>query len=624
MVVNGANQASSTARVAPDRHGPLGATPHPDGRCSFLVWAPRAQTVHVVISAPAARRIPMQTLEAGYFGVVVDDVGVGARYAFQLDDGPARPDPASRSQPDGVHAPSQVVDLGFSFAHRDFAGLPLADYILYELHVGTFSAAGTFDAVVEALPRLSALGINAIELMPVAQFPGGRNWGYDGVLPSAVQATYGGVAGLQRLVDASHGHGIAVVLDVVYNHLGPEGNYLPAFGPYFTDRYHTPWGQALNFDDAHSDEVRRYFIESALSFVRDVRVDGLRLDAIHAIFDQRALSFLEELTIAVQRIGDEQGRSVHVIAESGLNDPRLVRPRAAGGMGMDAMWSDDFHHALHSLLTDQRDGYYVDFGRVDDLSRAFCQRQTFDGRFSTYRQRRHGRPGRDVPAERFVVCAENHDQVGNRAEGDRLVHQCGLEGRKLAAAMVLLSPQMPLLFMGEEYGELAPFQYFVSHGDADLVDAVRAGRKREFAAFAWQVDVPDPQAEATFARSKLDQALRERSPHREIESYYKALIALRRSLRLDPVQASCDEAARRLDVFSADPQQVGAHWLVANFAEDTQAVLLTPPAQGAWHKRIASAANAWAGPGETLPAWIDAASPVSLPARSCVLFVRDA
>jgi maltooligosyltrehalose trehalohydrolase len=437
----------------------------------------------------------------------------------------------SRWQPDGVHGPSRVVDPGaFEWTDGEWRGIPMADYIIYELHVGTFTPAGTFDGVIDDLPRLRELGVTAIEIMPIGEFPGGRNWGYDGAHLYAVQSTYGGPDGLKRLVDAAHAAGMAVVLDVVYNHLGPEGNYLDAFGPYFTDRYRTPWGRAVNYDGAGSDEVRRLVIDNALYWVTEYHVDGLRLDAVHGIFDFGALHVLQELAEAVHRQAEQLGRTVVVIGESDLNDPKLIRLPEEGGYGLDAQWSDDFHHAVHVALTGERSGYYADFGGVEMIAESLREPFVYALRYAPSRQRRHGAPSTGIPRERFVVAIQNHDQVGNRAAGDRLSTLVSPEQLKVAVALLLLSPYVPLLFMGEEYGETNPFQYFVSHGDAQLVDAVRRGRREEFAAFGWSDAVPDPQAESTFESSKLDRRKLEDPQHAGMCELYRDLIAMRKVL----------------------------------------------------------------------------------------------
>lgn len=508
-----------------------GATPASDGSVRFSVWAPEVTRLDVVLVKEGGRSV--HTMERGDDGVhelVVADVPVGSDYLYRLDSQRDRPDPVSRCQPGGVHAASRVVDpREFRWSDEGWTGLELSELVLYEIHVGTFSDNGSFDAVVDRLPYLRDLGITALELMPVAQFPGERNWGYDGVHPYAPQMSYGGPDGLRRLVDAAHAEGFSVVLDVVYNHLGPEGNYLSEFGPYFTDRYSTPWGRAINFDGPQSDSVRRYFIDNALHWITEYHVDGLRLDAVQAIFDFGALHILQELAESVHSLGAALGRRVHVIAESDLNDPRLVRGRELGGYGLDACWSDDFHHAVHSALTSERNGYYCDFGGVEKIAKVMSDRFVLDGAYSKYRRRRHGAAAHDVSADRFVIFVQNHDQVGNRACGERLARLTSFEQRKLAAALLLLSPYVPLLFMGEEYGAPQPFLYFVDHADPELLAAVRAGREREFASFEWAGSIPDPAAEETFDRSRLHFADATRSPHRELLRLYRDLIRTRRS-----------------------------------------------------------------------------------------------
>jgi maltooligosyltrehalose trehalohydrolase len=511
-----------------------GATVSTDGTAHFAVWAPAARAVSVVVLGSGRRReVALTPAGDGVFEGAVPDVPPASDYWYRLDGGPDRPDPVSRHRPAGVHGPSRVVDpQAFRWSDAAWTGFEVADLVLYELHVGTFTDVGAFDGVIDELPRLKALGVTAIELMPVAEFPGSRNWGYDGVSLYAPQSTYGGPECLRRLVDAAHAHGLAVVLDVVYNHLGPEGNYLGDFGPYFTDRYRSPWGPAINYDGPDSDEVRRYAIDNALYWVTEFHLDGLRLDAVHAIYDVGARHLLAEMADAVHAQATALGRRAIVIAESDLNDPRLVRPPARGGYDLDAQWSDDLHHAVHAALTGEHDGYYIDFDGAADIAKALRDRFVYDGRCSRHRRRRHGAPACDVPADRVVVFAQNHDQIGNRARGERLSVLVPPPALRVAAALVLLSPYVPMLFMGEEYGEMNPFLYFVSHGDQALVDAVRAGRQREFAEFAWQGDVPDPQAEETFVRSRLDRSRIGTSPHAELLALHRDLIALRRNEQL--------------------------------------------------------------------------------------------
>ncbi len=500
----------------------LGAWPR-DGGVEFSVWAPYARTVEVVLDG---RRVEMERKERGYHNTFVPGIGPGARYRFALDGADPLPDPASRSQPDDVHGDSAVIDPEFAWSDVEWSGRPITEFVIYELHVGTFTPARTFDGAIERLDALRELGVTALELMPVAEFPGARNWGYDGVFPYAAESSYGGPDGLRRFVDAAHVRGMAVVLDVVYNHLGPEGNVLPAFGPYFTDRYRTPWGDALNFDGSGSDEVRRYFVSNACQWIDDFRIDALRLDAVHAIADPSAYPFVEELTDAVHELADRQGRLAYVIAESAANDARLITPKEHGGIGCDAQWNDDFHHSLHALLTRERHDYYVDFGSVADLAMCFERGFAYAHRYSPFRGHRHGRSAAGLPGQRFVVFDQNHDHVGNRAEGERIATLTGDDGVRVAAVTVLLSPFVPLLFMGEEYGETNPFPYFVSHTDPALVDAVRQGRASEFASIA-DAHPPDPQAEDTFTSATLDWSKREREPHARALEWYRALLSLR-------------------------------------------------------------------------------------------------
>jgi len=479
---------------------PLGASLR-DGGADFRVWAPRARGVELVLDGRAP--MVMSAAEGGVWSVGVPDLADGTRYQFRLDGERYRPDPRSRWQPEGVHGPSVVVDpTRFVWTDAGFTGHALRDLVFYELHVGTFSTAGNFEAIIPHLPALVDLGITAVELMPVSEFPGSRNWGYDGVYLFAPQSTYGGPRGLRRLVDACHTAGLSVVLDVVYNHLGPEGNYLAEYGPYFTDRYKTPWGSAVNFDGPESAEVRRLFVDNARAWVREFHVDGLRLDAIHSIFDTSPVHVLTELTEAARDEGRALGKPVHVMAESHDNDRAIVLPPAEGGLGLDAIWSDDFHHALHTVLTKERGGYYADFGGVPPLRRAIAEGFAFQGEHSEYFGRPRGTASADLEGEHFVVCIQNHDQVGNRAQGDRLGALVTFEALKLAAGLMFVAPALPLIFMGEEYAETAPFQFFTSFLDPQLVDAVRRGRTAEFTRFAWQGAVPDPGDPATFVRDR--------------------------------------------------------------------------------------------------------------------------
>jgi len=494
----------------------------------FRVWAPKAEQVRLCIGE---REHDMSPTEGGWWVCERGDARyeAGTDYAFRIDDSKPLPDPRSRYQPEGVHGPSRVIDPAeFDWHDEGFRATPLASAVIYELHIGTFTPKGTLDAAIDRLDHLVDLGVNHVELLPMNAFAGEHGWGYDGVGLFAVHAPYGGPEALARFVDAAHARGLAVLLDVVYNHLGPEGNYLAQFGPYFNDKYATPWGPAANYDEAASHAVRRFVIDNALMWLRDYHIDGLRVDAVHAIYDISATHVLEALNTEVQTLAAQMGKPLCVIAESDLNNPNTVRQQDAGGMGFDAQWSDDFHHALHALLTGEDDGYYRDFGSIADLAKAMRDTFVYDGRYSKHRDRIHGRPATGISGRRFLAYAQNHDQIGNRAAGDRLVHQTDPERAKIAAALVMVSPYIPMLFMGEEWGASSPFQFFSSFEDPGLDDAVREGRRREFAAFGWKPeDVPDPQDPATFQRSKLDWQEIDKPAHHDLLTWHKQLIALR-------------------------------------------------------------------------------------------------
>ncbi len=589
----------------------LGATLKEDSRCEFLVWAPAAKTVQVHIVAPQERRLPLVKEDRGYFHGIFKGVGPRTLYFYVIDGSMSRPDPASRFQPQGVHGPSQVIDSFFGWSDNSWSGLQLRDYILYELHVGAFTPEGTFDALILYLDELVQLGVTAIELMPVGQFAGGRNWGYDGTYPFAVQNTYGGPEGLKRLVNACHKKGLAVVLDVVYNHLGPEGNFLRDFGPYFTDRYRTPWGMALNFDGAYCDEVRRYFIENALYWVRECHIDALRLDAVHAVIDQSAYPFLAELAEEIRRESERIKRHIYLIAESDLNDVRLIRARELGGYGLDAIWNDDFHHALHVRLTGENTGYYQDFGEFGQFAKSFREGFIYSGEYSLYRRRRHGLSSRGIPAGSFVVFSQNHDQIGNRLLGDRLSGLVTLESLKLAAGAVILSPFIPLLFMGEEYGETAPFQYFVSHSDPELIEAVRKGRVEEFTDFRWAADPPDPQAEETFQRSKLQHGLKLHAEHMLLLQFYRELLRLRKTfIASNSIKEvlSYEREKVLLIRFGGEGQAVAVLFNF-NLSEDSVTIPWPP---GAWLKELDSAEERWGGRGSPIATVIHGNEDVSL------------
>jgi maltooligosyltrehalose trehalohydrolase len=535
----------------------LGAFPLGDGHAGFRVWAPRPERVALRLKG---REHALEHIGLGVYEAVLE-AEPGADYEYLLDGAPL-PDPCSRWQPAGLRGPSRLLDAGaFEWTDGDWTPPAVGELVLYELHVGTFTAEGTFDAAIPHLRGLRELGVTAIELMPVAEFPGGHGWGYDGVYLSAAQSSYGGPHALQRLVDAAHGEGLAVLLDVVYNHVGASGgDALRAFGPYFTSHYETPWGDAINYDDEHADAVREWALQSAEQWIRDFHLDGLRLDAVHAIKD----SSPEHLVAAVAR-RTEPG---FVIAESGMNDPKVMRDVLRGGWGCDAAWADDFHHALRVLLTGDREGYYAEFGAVGDLAKAFHRPHVHDGSYSTFRHRRFGARADDVPPERFVVFSANHDQVGNRAFGERLP----VEARPLAALCTLLSPFTPMVFQGEEYGETAPFLFFSDHIDEEIASATREGRRREFAAFAefQGREVPDPQDPATFEASKLTRA----GEPEGLDRLYADLLRVRRDLppgEADEVRF--DEHAGWLRV------RRGPYVLVASFSSERAHVPLDGTAE---------------------------------------------
>ena len=542
----------------------------------YRVWSPLAERVSVNVGGETIS-MSLDPVIEGWWHSGERHARAGEPYSFNIDDAKDLPDPRSGWQPDGVHGPSTVVDhSAFGWSDGDFQARPLSSAVIYELHVGTFTEAGTFESIIPHLGHLKSLGISHVELMPVAEFPGLFGWGYDGVNLFAPRHVYGGPEGLKRLVDACHARGLGVILDVVYNHMGPSGNYLPKFGPYFTDRHHTPWGDALNFDGPYSDEVRRYFCDNALMWLRDYHFDGLRLDAVHAIVDTSAISFLEQLATEVEVLKAHLGRHLVLIAESDLNDPRIVRPWEIGGYGIDAQWSDDFHHALHSVITGEQNGYYSDFGSIQDLATAFETSYVYTGRRSKFRLKRHGRPPIGLTGHHFLGYVQNHDQLGNRAQGDRLCHLTSPDRTKVAAALVLTSPFIPMLFQGEEFRSSSPFQYFADFSDdPELAKAVSEGRRKEFGQFGWKPeDVPEPGSPETFERSKIHWDEIKEGPSAELLDWHKRLIRLRRDTpqltdgRLDLIVTECDEGQNWLTV------ERGLVTIVANLAEEPRSIPL--------------------------------------------------
>ncbi|NRB09253.1 MAG: malto-oligosyltrehalose trehalohydrolase [Richelia sp.] len=576
-----------------------------DRNCNFTLWAPLMEEVAVHLISPENKIIPLQRKTRGYWQGTVTDVEPGSLYFYQLNGQLNRPDPASNFQPQGVHGASEVIDHN-SFYWNDFQwrGLPVEKMVIYELHIGTFTTEGTFYSVIPRIPVLRNLGVTAIEIMPIAQFPGERNWGYDGVYPYGVQNSYGGVDGLKRLVDACHQQGIAVILDVVYNHLGPEGNYLWGLGTYFTDKYKTPWGSAINYDDAYSDGVREYFTQNVVYWLETYHIDALRLDAIHAIYDLGAKHILQEMSEAVAEINRRDGKKRYLIAESELNDPKILRSSDFGGYGIDAQWSDDFHHALHTVLTGEKQGYYEDFGSLEQLAKAYTQVYVYAWDYSPHRKRYHGSEPKGCKSTQFIVCAQNHDQVGNRMMGDRFTHLLSFSALKLSAAATILSPYIPMLFMGEEYGETSPFLYFVSHSDAGLIEAVRQGRKEEFAVFHAQGEAPDPQAIETMLRSQLNWEQRHQGKQGMLWLFYQKLLLLRAEIpalaNLDrhKLEATVIHSAKVLQLKRSYGSNEVIYWL--SFNQESVTVKETLPV-GNWNKLLDSGDTQWGGDGSVLP-----------------------
>ena len=585
-----------------------GATVLAGGGVEFRVWAPAANALSLELGG--ARRVPMQ--RAGEdFEVVISDATPGDRYSFVFEDGRARPDPASRLQPDGVHGPSQIVDPdAFQWSDQDWKGIALEDYIFYELHTGTFTSQGTFAGVASKLDYLRELGITAIELMPVAAFPGARNWGYDGVDLYAPHSAYGGPEGLKTLVNACHRAGLAVVLDVVYNHFGPEGNYLAEFGPYFTDHYRTPWGSAINYDGPGSDGVRRFIVENALYWLTEYHIDALRLDAIHSIFDFSALHILAELRDRFHEQAALLGRQAWIVAESDLNDVRVLNPRALGGLGIDAQWHDEFHHALYGYLTGANQSYIAGFDRLEQVQKAVTEGFVHDGCYSAFRKRRFGSSSRDQPGYRFVAFLQNHDQVANTSQGSRLSRLISADQYKLAVALLFCAPYLPLLFMGDEFADTAPFYFFTSFGDPALAKAVSEGRRKEFEELTAADDFADPQSNETFGSSRITWSLLEHPEHSSILRLYRELIALRKRWPClhngckDLTSVEVDEQARRLRMDRSDPS--GCHAAVlCNFSAEAAAFDFD---ESGWQLALCTSAE----PGDAR----------SVPAFSALLYLR--
>ncbi|MEG9326810.1 malto-oligosyltrehalose trehalohydrolase [Salinimicrobium catena] len=563
--------------------------------CQFTVWSPLAEKVEVVLKD---RNEPVSLIKdtQGYWEAEVPEVPPGSLYKIRLDEEDEFPDPASRSQPEGVHSWSQVINhYSHDWQDQGHESRNLEDMVIYELHVGTFTSEGTFEGIIEKLPHLEELGVNTLEIMPIAQFPGDRNWGYDGVYPYAAQDSYGGATGLKKLIEVCHQMGFSILLDVVYNHMGPEGNYLSQFGPYFTDKYHTPWGSAINLDDKYSDHVRNFFIQNAIMWLEEFHFDGLRLDAVHEIIDRGARHFLKELSEEVDALEKKTGKHYVLIAESDLNDNRLVTDYSKGGYGLEGQWIDDFHHAVHTLLTGEDAGYYQDYGKAEYLAKTFEQGFIYDGIYSKFRKRRVGNSPKGIAKNKFVACIQNHDQVGNRVLGERLGQLITFEEQKLAAGTLLTSPFVPLLFMGEEFGETNPFRYFISHGDPELVKAVQEGRKREFEYFDQKAEeFPDPQSKKTFEESRPNWNFKEDQSKNTLFEMYKLLLKMKKEgafhlFGAEDTQTKFDEENKVLQVTASDKETTlmgiynfGKMPFRATFSEEKKGEILIASADKIW------------------------------------------
>jgi maltooligosyltrehalose trehalohydrolase len=583
----------------------LGAQYLENEKCEFRVWAPKAEKLSLKIVSPREELINLHKDEFDYWSLVINNIPPGSQYYFKINNSDERPDPASNFQPDGVHKASATVNHSlFKWDDKSWKGIELKDYIIYEIHTGTFTENGTFESAISKLEYLKKLGITAVELMPVAQFPGNRNWGYDGVYHYAPQNSYGGPDGLKKFINACHGLNFAVVLDVVYNHFGPEGNYTGKYASYFNSFYHSPWGDALNFDGPNSGAVRNYFIENALYWFSNFHIDALRLDAVDRIYDMSAKHFLQELAEETKKLSKKIGRDFFLIAESDLNDSKIIRPIKEHGFGINAQWSDDFHHSIHSLLTGEKQGYYQDFGTTGDLLKSIQNTFVYTGQYSKYRKRKHGNSAVERKPDQFVINIQNHDQVGNRAFGERLSKLVSFEEIKLAAAALLISPYIPLLFMGQEYNEENPFLYFVSFNDLHLMEAVRMGRKEEFSSFQWKEEIPDPQSEDTFQKSKLKWELSNESRHKVLLDFYKYLINLRKKNR---AFYSFNRKDFKVNGTEKDKVLILGRWwkgnritAILNFNSEAVTAEISF-SKGKWKKILDSADEKWEGPGASTP-----------------------
>jgi len=606
------------------RRRTIGVNFNKSGLANVLLWAPSANHVELFLIAKN-KGIPMKHSEYGYWSLETNEISPGDLYLFNLDGKNQMADPASVSQPGDVYGASQVLDTrSFEWTDRSWKNLPLERYIIYELHVGTFTTDGTFAAVERKLDYLIELGVTAIELMPVAQFPGNRNWGYDGVYPFCVQGSYGGANGLQQLVNACHNKGLAIILDVVFNHVGPEGNNFEEFGPYFTDKYHTPWGNAINFDDAWCDGVRLFYIENALMWFRDFHIDALRMDAVHAIKDFSPTHILQEIRQHVNFLSQQTGRMHYLIVELDLNDTRYINSESKGGFGMDAQWIDEFHHALRVTSGQEKTGYYSDFNGIESLAKAYQDAYVYDGTYSRHRKKTFGMKATENRGEQFVVFSQNHDHVGNRMLGERTSRLVSYEMIKVLAGAVLVSPYVPMLFMGEEYGEKNPFLYFVSHTDPELADAVRKGRKKEFEAFHMEGEAPDPVAEETFNNSRLNWETIDDQPHKKLLDYYKEMIAIRKNQPplhvLNRKDVSVEYHLETQIIVLHRQHKVQDIVCLMNFSKRPQSVQVSLYARS-WRKLIATSDSRWGGT-QDMPESVPENLSMILPPESLTLYTN--
>ncbi|MCK5215279.1 MAG: malto-oligosyltrehalose trehalohydrolase [Candidatus Omnitrophica bacterium] len=603
---------------------PVGTQKNQQGQFAFNVWAPFQKKLSVKIVADNKKQIPLKRDDWGYWNGVGEGLTSGTKYLCQLDDGRTFPDPASFYQPQGVHGPSEIIDHDYYiWDDATWRNIPLSEQILYEMHIGTFTAEGSFAAAAARIDDLIDLGINAVEIMPVAQFPGERNWGYDGVYPFAVQNSYGGPRGLKDFINRCHQKGLAVILDVVYNHLGPEGNYLGQYGPYFTEKYKTPWGQAVNFDDAYCYGVRNYFIQNALYWFKEYHLDALRLDAIHGIYDSGARHILQEMAEEVAELAKAAGRSYYLIAESDLNDVRVIKPETQGGYGIDAQWCDDFHHVIHTLLTGEDKGYYADFGQVNQLVKTLNEHFIYSWDYSAFRKCQHGSEANEMSADKFVTFIQNHDQIGNRMKGERLSVLVDFEKLKCAAGLLFLSPGIPMLFMGEEYAEKAPFLYFTHHSDENLIKSVQHGRRNEFKAFGWQEDPSDPQSEFTFDKSKLNGNLKDNDRHQCIYKLYQILIALRKNC--PPLQVF-ERSNIKAVMIGREKAVILRRWkgnhhffIIFNLGE-TEITMALPDDLAQANKILDSSEEMWSGEGSSSPLSVSSGQEITVQKRSFLIY----